>query len=143
MRGDLLSTSKDQSISRWSLHEMKSTQPFDQSDCTINPGELIEHSGIYEICHDDESRSTVILMRNTVFPYCRQCGARVRYKLMQVVPHISEDEDFREDPAPDNPGYVMQIPTSTIPTQLGRDHGFRFQQDNLQAWRSGSDRGDL
>ncbi|HKD79632.1 MAG TPA: hypothetical protein VKH81_08060 [Candidatus Angelobacter sp.] len=122
---------------------MKRRELFDQTDCTINPGEVIQHSGIYEICHEDESRARVILMRNTVFPYCRQCGERVRYKLLQVVPHISEDEDFREAPSGDNPGYVMQIPTSTLPMQLGRAHGFRFHQDNLQAWGDGPDSRDL
>jgi hypothetical protein len=121
----------------------RQTQPFEQTDCTLNPGELIEFSGIYEICHHDENRATAILMRNTIFPYCRQCGERVRYKLLQAVPHISEDEDFREDQPPDNPGYLMRIPTSTFPTQLGRAHGFRFQQDDLQTWRSGTDGGDL
>jgi hypothetical protein len=99
---------------------------FDQTDCTLNPGELIQHSGIYEICHEDETRATVILVRNTVFPLCRECGERVRYKLLRPVPHISEDEDFREDPSSDNPGYLMQVPTSTLPVQLGRAHGFRF-----------------
>jgi hypothetical protein len=130
---------------------MKKNSSFDQSDCTINPGEVIQHSGVYEICHEDESRATVILMRNTVFPFCRQCGERVRYKLIQAVPHISEDEDFREDladndrdeSAGDNPDYVMQTPTSTLPTQLGRAHGFRFQQDDLQARRTGSEGRDL
>ncbi len=117
----------------------------------LNPGELIQHSGVYEICHEDETRATVILMRDTVFPYCRQCGDRVRYKLVQAAPHISEDQDFREDPdedpdpgpTGDNPGYLMQVPTSTLPVQLGRAHGFRFHQDNLQARRSGPDGGDL
>jgi hypothetical protein len=118
----------------------------------LNPGELVQHSGLYEICHEDETRATVILARNTVFPYCRQCGDRVRYKLVQVAPHISEDPDFREEPfcedpdsgpAADNPGYLMQVPTSTLPVQLGRAHGFRFHQDNLQAGRSGPDGGDL
>jgi hypothetical protein len=47
---------------------------FDQSDCTLAPGELIEHSGIYEICHQDEPRASVILMRNSIFPFCRRCG---------------------------------------------------------------------
>jgi len=121
---------------------------FDQTDCTINPGELIQHSGIYEICHEDERRATVILMRNTIFPFCRQCGEHVRYKLLQAVPHISEDEDFREERLPDdqpgdNPDFLMQTPTSTLPTQLGRAHGFRFKQDNLQAWRTSSEGRDL
>lgn len=125
---------------------------FDQTDCTLNPGETIHHSGIYEICHEDESRATVILMRNGVFPLCRQCGENVRYKLLQVVPHISEDEDFSEaqddardgdSPAGDNPGYLMKVQTFTQVVQLGRAHGFRFKQDNLQTWGSGPESGDL
>jgi hypothetical protein len=120
----------------------KTVPVFDQSDCTLMPGELISHSGIYEICHFDEERATVILMRNTVFPYCRQCGERVRYKLLQIVPHISEDADFREE-LTDNPSYLMDIPNTTFPMQLGKAHGFRFQQDTIQAWRGGSEGGDL
>jgi len=115
---------------------------YDQSDCTLEPGEPIVCSGIYEICHFDENRATAILMRNTIFPYCRQCGERVRYKLLQPIPHISEDPDFREE-APDNPNYLMQVPTTTFPMQLGKAHGFRFHQDTIQAWRSGPEGGDL
>jgi len=121
----------------------RSTHNFDQTDCALEPGEVIVLSGIYEICHSDENRATVILMRNTIFPHCRQCGGNVRYKLLQVVPHISEDEDFQEEPPPDNPGYLMQVPISTFPTQLGRAHGFRFQQDDIQTWRGGPEGGDL
>jgi hypothetical protein len=117
---------------------------FDQSDCTLTPGELVEHSGIYEICHHDEPRSTVILTRNTIFPYCRLCGERVRYKILELVPHISEDPDFQEDmDEPDNPLYKMSIPTSTFPMQLNRAHGFRFQQDSLQTGSDGPPFGDL
>jgi hypothetical protein len=119
-------------------------ETFDQSDCTLAPGELIEQSGIYEICHHDEPRASVILMRNTVFPFCRRCGEMVRYRILELVPHISEDPDFQEDLLlPDNPSHKMQIPTSTFPTQLGRAHGFRFQQDCLQTWTSGSQSGDI
>jgi hypothetical protein len=122
----------------------RNVQIFDQSDCTLCPGELIENSGIYEICHHDEGRATVILMRNTIFPYCRRCGERVRYKLVQAVPHISEDVDFREDPpTTDNPPYAMRIPTSTFPLQLDEEHGFRFQQNTLPAWGNGPKGGDL
>ncbi|HEX4604705.1 MAG TPA: hypothetical protein VH724_11965 [Candidatus Angelobacter sp.] len=120
------------------------TQLFDQTDCLLAPGELVQHSGIYEICHHDEPRSTVIFTRNAIFPYCRQCGERVRYKVLELVPHISEDPDFQEDPPePDNPAYKMRIPTSTLPMQLNRAHGFRFQQNDLQAWPSGPEGGDI
>lgn len=123
---------------------LRNTTVFDQSDCTLLPGDLIAHTGVYEICHFDEQRATVMLMRNGIFPYCRQCGERVRYKLIQAVPHISEDPDFREDLlAGDNPGYLVQVPTTTFPMQLGKAHGFRFQQDNLQTWPGGPDGGNL
>jgi hypothetical protein len=119
-------------------------ETFDQSDCTLAPGELIEHSGIYEICHQDEPRASVILMRNSIFPFCRRCGEMVRYKILEPVPHISEDPDFQEDPPEtDNPSYTMQIPTSTFPMQLGRAHGFRFQQDSLQTWAGSPQSGDI
>jgi hypothetical protein len=129
-----------------SIMELNETnvETFDQSDCTLAPGELIEQSGIYEICHQDEPRASVILMRNSIFPFCRRCGEMVRYKILELVPHISEDPDFQEDhSASDNPSLKMQIPTSTFPMQLGRAHGFRFQQDCLQTWSSGSQGGDI
>lgn len=117
---------------------------FDQADCLLTPGELVQYSGIYEICHHDEPRSTVILTRNTIFPYCRICGEQVRYKILELVPHISEDPDFQEDmPSPDNPPYKMSIPTSTFPMQLNKAHGFRFQQDSLQTGPDGPPFGDL
>jgi hypothetical protein len=126
--------------------ELKGTNiaTYDQSDCSLVPGELVEQSGIYEICHHDEPRASVILMRNTIFPYCRRCGETVRYKILELVPHISEDPDFQEDTLEiDNPSHKMEIPTSTFPMQLGRAHGFRFQQDCLQAWASGPQSGDI
>jgi hypothetical protein len=122
----------------------KNNETFDQTDCPLAPGELVEYSGIYEICHHDEPRASVLLMRNTIFPYCRRCGERVRYKTLELVPHISEDPDFQEDlPQPDNPPPMMRIPTSTFPRQLSRAHGFRFQQDTLQPGPGSPQGGDL
>jgi hypothetical protein len=122
----------------------RNTARFDQTDCILAPGELVEQSGIYEICHQDEPRATVILMRNTIFPYCRRCGERVRYKVLELIPHISEDPDFQEgSPGTDNPSHKMMIPTFTFPMQLGRAHGFRFQQETLQAWADGPSGGDI
>src|SRR6478609_1918493 len=122
----------------------KKMELFDQTDCFLAPGELVQHSGIYEICHQDEPRASVILMRNTIFPFCRRCGEMVRYRILEPVPHISEDPDFQEDPpGTDNPSHKMMIPTPTFPMQLGRAHGFRFQQDCLQTWSSSPQSGDL
>ncbi|HZI57995.1 MAG TPA: hypothetical protein VFF39_14530 [Verrucomicrobiae bacterium] len=120
------------------------TQISNRNDCLLAPGELVQYSGIYEICHHNEPRSTVILTRNTIFPYCRECGDLVRYKILELVPHISEDPDFQEDmPEPDNPPYKMRIQTSTFPLQLNRAHGFRFRQNDLQTWPRGPEGGDL
>jgi hypothetical protein len=100
---------------------------YDQTDCTLVPGELVDQSGIYEICHRDEPRASVILMRNTIFPYCRRCGETVRYKILELVPHISEDPDFQEDPPEtDNPSHKMEIQTSTFP----RRGSIRFRTPN-------------
>jgi hypothetical protein len=122
----------------------RNTTTFDQTDCFLTPGELVQQSGIYEICHQDEPRANMILMRNTIFPYCRRCGERVRYKILELIPHISEDPDFQEDlPKADNPPHKMMIPTSTFPMQLGRAHGFRFQQEAVQAWPGSPSGGDI
>jgi len=117
---------------------------LDQTDCPFSVGELVEQSGIYEICHVDEPRVTVLLTRHTIFPYCRRCGDLVRYKLIQAAPHIFEDPDFLEDCAEtDNPPFNMRTPNNTFPFQLGISHGFRFWQDVLPTWRSGPEGGDL
>ena len=117
---------------------------YDQSDCTLNPGEPVMQSGIYEICHSDEPRTAILMLRNTVFPFCRKCGDSVRFKLVQAAPHISEDPDFNEELSEaDNSLLNQAIPTSLFPTQLGIAHGFRFLQEVAPAWGTGTDSGNL
>lgn len=118
---------------------------YDQSDCHLKPGEMVQESGVYEICHLDEPRIQVLLLRNSIFPSCPRCNDLVRYKLKQAAPHISEDPDFLEEfPSqdPDNPAQEMAIPNNAFPFQLGIAHGFRFSQI-LPAWTSGSEGGNL
>jgi hypothetical protein len=117
---------------------------FDQSDCPYVAGESIPHSGLYEICHQDEPRTQAILTLQSVFPFCRSCGERVRYKLLQAVPHISEDPDFNEFfTGSYNPAEDSAAPNRVLPRQLGLAYGFRFWQENMQAWRDSADAGDL
>ncbi len=117
---------------------------YDQSDCNINPGETVEQSGIYEICHSDEPRATLLLIRNSFFPYCRQCGDSVRFRLVQAAPHISEDPDFNEAASEiDNSLLNQGTPINLFPTQLGIAHGFRFLQEVAPPWGTGSGNGDL
>src|SRR5581483_78001 len=88
---------------------------FAQDDCPYGAGETIEQSGLYEICHYDEPRTRAVLVLNGIFPYCRQCGEKVRYRLVQAVPHISEDPDFNEFfEAPDNPSAESAAPKQSL-----------------------------
>jgi hypothetical protein len=117
---------------------------YDVSDCPISPGTLVEESGIYEICHVDEPRVTVLLLRSTFFPSCKRCGDNVRYKLVQAVPHISEDPDFLEDLEPaDNSPLNLIVPNTKIPFQLGVGYGFRFWQQLVQAWAGSTEGGNI
>jgi hypothetical protein len=103
-----------------------------QSDCSFSPGELICESGLYEVCHTGPPRSTVILIKNDVFPSCEDCGEGVRFKLIKAVPHVSEDPDFVEfvgeveESSPE-----LAAPGDALPTQLGLDHGFRYSQEDF------------
>jgi hypothetical protein len=117
---------------------------FDQSDCTLIPGEAVTQSGIYEICHSDEPRTSLLLLRNSFFPFCRRCGDSVRFKLLQAAPHISEDPDFNEEVSEtDNSLWSHGNPMPLFPTQLGIAHGFRFLQEVAPAWGTGTDNGNL
>lgn len=124
----------------------RSGRQFDQSDCLLIPGEIVQESGVYEICHSDEPRSSLILLRNTFFPYCKQCAELVRYKLVQSVPHISEDTDFLEESPetdPESPAKKMAVPMNASPLQLGIAHGFRFWRQMVQTWTGGPEDGNL
>ncbi len=104
----------------------------EQADCPFVSGTLICESGLYEICHKDEPRSTVILIKNTLFPDCTNCGEDVRFKLIKAAPHISEDPDFLEfigDPEYDS--QEIAAPSNAFVVQLGLDHGFRHSKEDI------------
>jgi hypothetical protein len=116
----------------------------DQSDCPYSPGQLVSESGVYEICHYDEPRTSIILTLSGIFPSCRICGEKVRYKLVKAVPHISEDPDFMESASTIgelHSGMIVQ--QQNPPVQLGWNHGFRFWQDTTQSGREGSEARNL
>jgi hypothetical protein len=124
-------------------YQNKNLTKFDQSDCSLNPGDAVEQSGIYEICHADEPRAAVVLTRNSFFPFCKRCGEAVRFKLIHAAPHIAEDPDFMEAVTEtDNSLLNRGTPMHVFPMQLGMAHGFRFQEI-VQSWRSSSEGGDL
>ena len=102
---------------------------YENQDCDFLPGTFVPRSGLYEICHADENRATVVFRKDEIFPVCLQCGERVRYKLLHAAPHISEDPDFA------HPGEDPDLPPGEtargFPRQLGAAYGFRFWQSPL------------
>lgn len=65
-----------------------------KGECPFEPGDVVEHSGIYAICHTDGARHTTVLLRGYLFPDCACCGAQVRFRLLHGAPYIFDDEDF-------------------------------------------------
>lgn len=65
-----------------------------EGECPYEPGDLVELSGIYAICHADGTRVSVVLIRGNVFPQCDCCGDEVRYRLARSAPYIFDDSDF-------------------------------------------------
>ena len=113
-----------------------------QSDCPFAPGEVVTRSGLYEICHYREPRTTVILTVNGFFPFCRSCGDKVRYRLLRAVPHISEDSDFKEVSL-NHPQTTASAQHLGFPVQLGFAHGFRFCAETALATAACSEAGDF
>jgi hypothetical protein len=66
-------------------------------DCPYEAGDLVEHSGIYAICHRDGTRHTLVLIRGNLFPPCGCCASEVRYRLLRSAPYIFDDLDFAPD----------------------------------------------
>ena len=73
------------------------------------------------------AKPVTVLVRGERFPVCNRCEEEVRYKLLQAVPHISEDPDFAL-PA-DNPANLSASPIGQFPRQLGATHGYRYCQE--------------
>jgi hypothetical protein len=63
--------------------------------CPYEPGEQVQVTGVYEICHKDGGKRTALLLRHQHFPQCNQCGMEVRFRLLRAAPHIREDNDFQ------------------------------------------------
>ncbi len=68
--------------------------PSQEGDCPFEPGDVVQDSGIYAICHSDGKRHTVVFLRGSQFPDCDCCGSDVRYRLVRAAPYIFEDTDF-------------------------------------------------
>ena len=61
------------------------------------PGQVARNSGIYEIIHEGHTGSMqkALVVKGDVFLPCTRCDDRVRYRLLEAAPRITEDEDFQ------------------------------------------------
>lgn len=66
------------------------------SEIQYRPGDEAPESGLYEVLHAGRAMEHMVFVRKQVFPGCSDCHDEVRYRLLWSVPHILEDEDFRE-----------------------------------------------
>jgi len=64
----------------------------------FRPGSPITESGIYEILHERDHRTTheAVMIAGDSFPECDTCRDRVRFKLVRTAPYIFQDADFEE-----------------------------------------------
>jgi hypothetical protein len=68
------------------------------------PGETVPESGVYHAYHRAHRvPHALVALKGELFPTCRDCGARVKFELIEVVPHITHDWDF----AGPSPGLVL------------------------------------
>jgi len=65
---------------------------------TFGPGAPIAESGIYEILHERDHRTSheAVMIAGDSFPECDTCGERVRFRLVRTAPYIFQDADFEE-----------------------------------------------
>jgi len=63
------------------------------------PGDTVRQSGIYEVVHDREHRSSheVVMVSGDKFPPCETCSDRVRFKLVRGATYIFFDQDFETE----------------------------------------------
>ncbi len=58
-------------------------------------GETVPDSGIYQAIHrGHRAAHTLVALKGELFPVCRACGAKVRFQLIEAVPHATHDWDF-------------------------------------------------
>jgi len=92
------------SATEWSTRfrsELKSgrsggSHPRRPAGRTFQPGAPISESGIYEILHERDHRTSheAVMIAGDSFPECDTCRDRVRFKLVRTAPYIFQDADF-------------------------------------------------
>jgi hypothetical protein len=57
--------------------------------------DVVPDTGIYRVFHSDHRLSHhALLLKDTWFPRCLQCGHNVQYEFIKRVPQVENDADF-------------------------------------------------
>jgi hypothetical protein len=71
--------------------------PFaaDREPRFYKPGQIVPISGVYTVLHQlHRYEHDVLAIRGDEFPPCRVCKSEVRFRISNVVPHITHDFDL-------------------------------------------------
>ena len=61
----------------------------------FRPGDNVPRAGIYLVIHEaHRDHHEAVVLQGGVFPNCRECGERVRYRLSQAAASLDDDSDF-------------------------------------------------
>lgn len=61
----------------------------------FRPGQQVPLSGIYLVSHHDHREAhEAVVLEGGVFPNCRECDTKVRYRLLRSAVPLDGDSDF-------------------------------------------------
>ncbi len=62
---------------------------------SLTAGDTVPESGVYRAIHrGHRAPHPLVALKGESFPACRSCGPRVRFELLEAVPHATHDWDF-------------------------------------------------
>ena len=65
----------------------------------FSAGEAVPESGVYVVVHDAHREPHLVsAVRFEIFPECRKCHARVRFRRYMESPHMTHDWDLTGPP---------------------------------------------
>jgi hypothetical protein len=62
----------------------------------LTSGERAQYSGLYCVYHEArDSKQEIFIQKGAELPVCQDCGEAINFELLEKIPHITEDPDFR------------------------------------------------
>ena len=72
------------------------TRDLQDGERILTSGERVQYSGLYGVYHESQdSKQEIFIEKGTELPVCQDCGKAIHFELLEKIPHIAEDPDFR------------------------------------------------